>query len=274
MDNIFKRILIIAGICTALGIIIGVHDYNKIIYEKMNTPYVSDTNNIVVYEKANCDREKELYYTDVRGNNYYTSCLNKIYVTFDNNQIELKEALNTNKITFNEIYKMVSKPPVLYYDGGSKVYEYGNFSILRCNRLADLNSDGKNNIDVIIGTKDLDINDDYCYKNFDDAPKGECRFTRTYLINEITDLVTDDYTEVIVSQIHGGIAKVKIENRIIPYLKENKYFEFSFDNYNDVKLYESKDNIQFIFENYYLGSYGETERTILNQIQEPICQSE
>ena len=71
----------------------------------------------------------------------------------------LKEALITNKITMNEIIDKANQDKKngkikaeMYKDGGSIIYKYDNYTIIKFHTL-----DG--NRDVYIGNKNMDIND-------------------------------------------------------------------------------------------------------------------
>ena len=75
------------------------------------------------------------------------------------NSIPLREALLQNKITMNEILEKANEDlnknnitGDIYKDGGSMIYQYGNYTIIKCNTL-------NGNRDVYIGTKDMTIND-------------------------------------------------------------------------------------------------------------------
>ena len=74
-------------------------------------------------------------------------------------EYSLKEALLENKITMEEIIEKANQDLKeknitgnVYLDGGSMIYQYSNYTIIKCNTL-----DG--NRDVYIGTKDMTIND-------------------------------------------------------------------------------------------------------------------
>ncbi len=75
------------------------------------------------------------------------------------NSISLRDALLQNKITMNDILEKANNDlnkniikGDIYRDGGSIIYQYGNYTIIKCNTL-----DG--NRDVYIGSKDMTIND-------------------------------------------------------------------------------------------------------------------
>ena len=75
------------------------------------------------------------------------------------NSISLRDALLQNKITMEEIIKKADQDLKeknivgdMYKDGGSMIYKYNNYTIIKCNTL-----DG--NRDVYIGTKNMTIND-------------------------------------------------------------------------------------------------------------------
>ena len=73
--------------------------------------------------------------------------------------ISLRDALLQNKITMDEIIEKANKDLEeniitgdMYQDGGSMIYQYSNYTIIKFHTL-----DG--NRDVYIGTKDMKIND-------------------------------------------------------------------------------------------------------------------
>lgn len=75
------------------------------------------------------------------------------------NSISLRDALLQNKITMNDILEKANKDlkeniitDHMYNDGGSMVYQYSNYTIIKCDTL-----DG--NRDVYIGSRDMTIND-------------------------------------------------------------------------------------------------------------------
>jgi ACT domain-containing protein len=82
-----------------------------------------------------------------------------VYITIQGEKIELREALLQDKINMNDIIDGAKKDTQngaikseIYKDGGSTIYKYKDYAILKCNRL-----DG--NKDVYIGMPTMDIND-------------------------------------------------------------------------------------------------------------------
>ncbi len=82
-----------------------------------------------------------------------------VNIRIDGNDYSLKQALLENKITMQEIIAKANQDEKdgkikaeMYKDGGSMIYKYNNYAIIKCHTL-----DG--NRDVYIGSKDMNIND-------------------------------------------------------------------------------------------------------------------
>lgn len=82
-----------------------------------------------------------------------------VSIRIDGKDYSLKEALLENKITMEEIIAKANKDlneknitGDMYLDGGSMIYKYNSYTIIKCHTL-----DG--NKDVYIGSKDMTIND-------------------------------------------------------------------------------------------------------------------
>lgn len=80
-------------------------------------------------------------------------------ILINNKEISLRDALLNNKITMNEIIQKANQDLKdkkisgdMYRDGGSMIYQYKNYTIIKCHTI-----DG--NRDVYIGTPELTIND-------------------------------------------------------------------------------------------------------------------
>lgn len=80
-------------------------------------------------------------------------------ILINNEEISLRDALLNNKITMNEIIQKANQDLKdkkisgdMYRDGGSMIYQYKNYTIIKCHTI-----DG--NRDVYIGTPELTIND-------------------------------------------------------------------------------------------------------------------
>ena len=82
-----------------------------------------------------------------------------VEIVINNKTYTLEEALKNNKITMEEIIAKANEDlnennitGDIYKDGGSIIYQYSNYTIIKCHTL-----DG--NRDVYIGAKDMTIND-------------------------------------------------------------------------------------------------------------------
>lgn len=204
--------------------------------------YKVDLNNfnLSLTMKKDCLSEKELYYVDENNINYYTSCISKIT---DNNGYDFKKLLEAKKVTIKEILDTYDKETYNYDDGGSKEYINKECNIIKCHTILGNN-------DIIITDKVTNIQDGFCNEEFQ-KDKGFCEFTQTYFINKIL-AKNKEKTLVEVSRLNKT-ESVFINNYIVSNLKEKKYYEFTFFNYQG----DIKENIEDIFKNYNLSSYAE-----------------
>lgn len=107
----------------------------------------SETDNKIhkILDKAESDKyDYNIYAYNVNVN-----------IVINGEEISLRNALLENKITMDEIIEKANKDikePIVYKDGGSKMYRYDTYAIIKCNRLSG-------NKDVYFGMPGLDIND-------------------------------------------------------------------------------------------------------------------
>ncbi|MBR1413046.1 MAG: hypothetical protein IJ574_00045 [Bacilli bacterium] len=101
-----------------------------------------------VNENTECDNSL-IKYAEVNNTKIKTYCLKDIRVTYDENNIyDLSYVLQDKKVTLEELYKKSNNKITDY----NTLYEYEQFNILVC----------KDNNDVIIGNKKLNMDNDYC----------------------------------------------------------------------------------------------------------------
>ncbi len=110
---------------------------------------------IIVDEDNKCSTGTRMYY-ETKDQKYYFNCLNAIDIKYSEEDIyELNYLLQDNKIKLDDLYKKANSQDV-YDDGGSTLYHYDNFSILKCNTT-------EGNKDVIFGDTNLTKSADMCY---------------------------------------------------------------------------------------------------------------
>lgn len=142
-------------------------NYNGFIKETY--PAQIDTNNISVQgykdftlsvktsnnkKKTKVINNNEIYKDNLDFDLYYYG-LDEVNVTVKKQTIPLLDALKSGKITIDGIIAKANQDlqkPIYFDDGGSVVYQYENYTIIKCHTL-----DG--NRDVYIGTKNLTLND-------------------------------------------------------------------------------------------------------------------
>ena len=131
---ISKVVGIIVIVLVVLGVI-GFCFLNKSAYE------------ILVESNNTCDGKEYSF--------IYTDCISDISVRKNGKLYKLKDAIEKNVINFNELLDKADKK-LEYWDGGSVLYQYKDFTIIDYQRLYDKDCDF-----IVIGNKNITI-DDYC----------------------------------------------------------------------------------------------------------------
>ena len=147
-------------------------------------------------------------------------------------------------------------------DGGTKIYkdktDYTNagLTLIKCNTL-----DG--NKDIYIGPKDMEYQESFC-KNPDSSVKT---FTKTYEVLNVTWSNSDEFIYLTLRQLQfEEVETVKVAKSLNYDITAGKNYEFTFENTNAF----IEDNIKSIFTNATLTRIVETDKTGLDQIQDPI----
>lgn len=121
---------------------------------KMYDSVIIDSNlydefELSVVPKKSCVNDK-FEYAVTNDLTYYTSCLDNIYVKYDEENIyDLSYVLLDKKMTFEALTKLSKETKE---ENGNTLYKYDNFNILKC----------ANNKEVIIGNEELKIDSPYC----------------------------------------------------------------------------------------------------------------
>ena len=112
---------------------------------------------IIVTQDYKCETGNRIYYkTDEQK--YYFNCLNEIELKYSEEDIyELNYLLQDKKIKLTDIYKKANSQES-YDDGGSTLYHFDEFNILKCNTL-------EGNNDIIFGDTNLTKTAELCYTN-------------------------------------------------------------------------------------------------------------
>lgn len=114
-----------------------------------------DEYEVIVDKDNKCNSGTQLYYEN-KDQKYYFNCLNRIDIKYSEEDIyELNYLLQDNKINLNDLYKKANNKEE-YDDGGSVLYQYDDFSILKCNTL-------EGNNDIIFGNTNLSKTEEFCY---------------------------------------------------------------------------------------------------------------
>ncbi len=143
---------------------------------------------------------------------YYYN-LHDVYVTVDGDTLTLKEALTYGKVTLDGIIAECNRLASLgiiketdYKDGGSSMFDFGDFRIIKYHTL-----DGDR--DVYIGSADMDIN----AKNAKNVCVGVCLLKDLGLKLEVKDVTVDGAT--VVFRQSGGNATGELQTGEAFYLE-------------------------------------------------------
>lgn len=110
---------------------------------------------IEIEDSKKCNNKAEIYFEE-ENRNIYVYCLDKINIIKNNEKIELKEYLKTDKEAIDFILGSFTKESYgSYDDGGSKLYSGEDFNILKCHTI-------DNNNDIYIGNKNMGYFNSFC----------------------------------------------------------------------------------------------------------------
>lgn len=137
---ICKGVLIVVFTLVVFGVV-GFYFFNKSIYE------------ILVETNNNCDGKE--YSFDYNGKKVYIDCINNISIQKNGKKYKLNNAIEENIISFNQILDKADKK-IEYWDGGSVLYLYKDFTIIDYQRLYDNSCNF-----IVIGNKNITL-EDYC----------------------------------------------------------------------------------------------------------------
>ncbi len=242
-------ILLIIGIC--IGMFINIKE------KEVDKPNIK--------EPSINDKEKEPEKEIIKKQLYFSEKGRKIYL-YDIDRVTVNKQSLTIQNNIWEIISNLTKEYKLletYKDGGSKLYQTNEenrvddkINMLVCNTL-----DG--NMDVYFGKTDMKYKDDFCKTNTNDI------FTKTYHVLNILDLDTDEAKYLVLRQFQlpESTAIVKVSTYLLPDIKENDPYEFTFQ-YTDNLLKDT--NTKSIFENTELLEIKKTDKLGLEQINDII----
>lgn len=141
---------------------------NKDVYEiSIKDAYIPEFSKIQTYkdfkinvvENKNCSVDKTKY-QETEDYRYYTSCLNNVYIVYDEDKVyELSYSLKDGKINFEDLIKNYDEKTEDTTNNYT-LYEYENYNIVDCG-----------NKNIIIGNKKLSLENNYC--NAKDVDKND-----------------------------------------------------------------------------------------------------
>lgn len=224
---------------------------NIIVPEKSNPT-------IITVEATECNTKNYIELTDY---NIYTYCLDHLMIFTNNNLIELKNYVPDKPEFITELISNLELETELN-DGGTKIYkdknDYTNagLTLIKCNTL-------DSNKDIYIGPKDMEYQESFC-KNIDNSLKT---FTKTYEVLNVALSNSDEFIYLTLRQFQfEEIETIKVKKSLNYDITVGKNYEFTFEYTTE----DIEDNIKSIFNNATLTSIVETDKTGLDQVQDPI----
>ena len=224
----------------------------NIIVPEKNTP------TIITVEATECNTKNYIELTDY---NIYTYCLDHLMIFTNNNLVELKNYVPDKPEFITELISNLELETELN-DGGTKIYkdknDYTNagLTLIKCNTL-------DSNKDIYIGPKDMEYQESFC-KNPDSSVKT---FTKTYEVLNVALSNSDEFIYLTLRQFqYEEVETVKVAKSLNYDITAGKNYEFTFEYTNQ----NIEDNIKSIFTNATLTGIVETDKTGLDQIQDPI----
>ena len=224
---------------------------NIIVPEKSNPT-------IITVEATECNTKNYIELTDY---NIYTYCLDHLMIFTNNNLIELKNYVPDKPEFITELISNLELETELN-DGGTKIYkdknDYTNagLTLIKCNTL-------DSNKDIYIGPKDMEYQESFC-KNIDNSLKT---FTKTYEVLNVALSNSDEFIYLTLRQFQfEEIETIKVKKSLNYDITVGKNYEFTFEYTTE----DIENNIKSIFNNATLTSIVETDKTGLDQVQDPI----
>ena len=224
----------------------------------------NNISNIISNTNKECNNKAELL-VEQKDRKIYTYCLNDTIIKINDKEENLKNFIETDDRAIDKIIDTL-KLKDSFSDGGTKLYKGENLTLIKCNTL-----DG--NRDIYIGDRNMKFKQNFC-------DNDNYTFVRTYTVNSIKEYKEQQYTEdgipvsygnsfeVELHQFQAEQEKVIINNLWDIKLEENKTYEFELQLYEDAK--DIEDTIEYIFKYSNIIEIRETDKTGLEQLQEPI----
>ena len=254
------KVIIFFTLVIAISLFIGGFlGYNLTKDNKVNIIVPEKSNpTIITVEATECNTKNYIELTDY---NIYTYCLDHLMIFTNNNLIELKNYVPDKPEFITELISNLELETELN-DGGTKIYkdknDYTNagLTLIKCNTL-------DSNKDIYIGPKDMEYQESFC-KNIDNSLKT---FTKTYEVLNVALSNSDEFIYLTLRQFQfEEIETIKVKKSLNYDITVGKNYEFTFEYTTE----DIEDNIKSIFNNATLTSIVETDKTGLDQVQDPI----
>mgnify|MGYP006939889750 CR=1 FL=1 len=254
------KIIIFFTLVISISLFIGSFlGYNLTKDNKVNIIVPEKSNpTIITVEATECNTKNYIELTDY---NIYTYCLDHLMIFTNNNLIELKNYVPDKPEFITELISNLELETELN-DGGTKIYkdknDYTNagLTLIKCNTL-------DSNKDIYIGPKDMEYQESFC-KNIDNSLKT---FTKTYEVLNVALSNSDEFIYLTLRQFQfEEIETIKVKKSLNYDITVGKNYEFTLEYTTE----DIEDNIKSIFNNATLTSIVETDKTGLDQVQDPI----
>lgn len=214
----------------------------------------------------NCNHKAQLL-VEQKDKKIYTYCLDDVTIKINDKEENLKDFIKKEDKAIDKIIDTLELKDS-YLDGGTKLYKGESLTLVKCNTL-----DG--NRDIFIGNQNMKFKQNFCDNN-------NYTFVRTYTVKSVKKYTEQQYTddgtpvsygnsfEVELYQFQAETQKVIINNLWDIELEKDKTYEFELQLYEDAKNID--DTIEYIFKHSNIIEIRETDKTGLDQLQEPMIE--
>lgn len=214
----------------------------------------------------NCSHKAKLL-LEQENRKIYTYCLDNVMIKNNDKEENLKSFIQNEDNAIDKIIDTLELKDS-FSDGGTTVYKGENLTLIKCYTL-----DG--NRDIYIGNQDMEFKQNFC-------DNINYTFVRTYTVKNVKEYLDQQYTatgtpvtygnsfEVELYQFQGETQKVIINNLWDIELIKDKTYEFELQLYEDAE--NINDTIEYIFKHTNIIEIRETNKTGLNQLQEPMTE--
>lgn len=220
---------------------------------KYACPLLVDYAYTLEIEPTDSCSNKIISYGNHGNEQYFMDCLHHITVNIDSEKIELKDALEQEKVSIQGILNTLKKDQNGVYKSDATGFANPSLSVRVC----------ENNSQTLyyFSSGDVSYDKNYCTNT---VAQSTCSFTRTYQLLHVVESNDENYHYLTLKQFQAEpVVTVKVPKDINPNIEIEKFYEFAFATTYHGQLSE----IGEVFEHASITSIQETDKVGLDQLQ-------